>query len=308
MTVPVKDFRIKLRTDLLIDWNPSYEASILLAGTGRSGTTWVCDIINYRNEYRYIFEPFRTDKVHLPLKHKQYLRPDSSDKEARDAVKAILSGRVKNPWTDAFNHRFISGKRLIKAIRANLLLKWMQLNFPGMPMILLLRHPCAVANSQRQVGWNLSLDQVFLSQDKLVEDVLAPFEKEIRALEDLFERLVFLWCIETYTPLSLFRRGDIHVVFYEDLCVDPEKEIGRLFSYLGKQLDEKVFAIAARPSRQAREDSAIRSGESLTDSWRAHLSPEQVNRAVEILEIFGLERLYTSDSMPMVDAAEVLPE
>lgn len=34
------------------------ENSVFLAGFGRSGTTWIFDIINYKNEYRYTFELF----------------------------------------------------------------------------------------------------------------------------------------------------------------------------------------------------------------------------------------------------------
>ena len=37
--------------------NHDYRNTIVLAGSGRGGTTWIAEIINYANEYRFIFEP-----------------------------------------------------------------------------------------------------------------------------------------------------------------------------------------------------------------------------------------------------------
>ena len=41
------------------DWR----RTVLLAGTGRSGTTWVEKVINHRNRFRVMFEPFHQKKV-----------------------------------------------------------------------------------------------------------------------------------------------------------------------------------------------------------------------------------------------------
>lgn len=131
-----------------------YRQTVFLAGVGRSGTTWVQEIINSRNDFRVIFEPFHQQKVDLPgdWNPKQYLRyNDQRDKFLKTAA-CILSGNIKNKWTDQFNRKIIARKRLIKAIRSNLVLKWIKYNFPEISLILLLRHPCAVANSKLKVG------------------------------------------------------------------------------------------------------------------------------------------------------------
>ena len=68
---------------LVIDRDRDYRSSVLLAGTGRSGTTWVSEIINHRNEYRYVFEPFNHQKLRIaqPFGPKRYLRPDDAGEE-----------------------------------------------------------------------------------------------------------------------------------------------------------------------------------------------------------------------------------
>jgi hypothetical protein len=303
----LKIVKKKLLTELYIDFNSDYKKSIFIAGTGRSGTTWVSSIINYNNEYRYIFEPFYSDKVSnvKNFKYRQYLRPDDRGKEFIEPTKAILSGKVRSKWTDRFNKRFISNKRLIKDIRANLLLSWIHNNFPSVPIILLLRHPCAVVNSHLKLNWDNHLDEI-LAQAELIEDFLEPFKQKILLAETDFEKQIFLWCIENYVPLKQFKRGEIHLAFYENFCECPKDEIERLFSFLGKKFDETIFLNLSKPSSMSRKESAVITGDSIVDSWRKHITDEQLQKAVEIMSLFGLDRIYSEEVMPDVSSAYAL--
>lgn len=305
--------RIKRRLDkqviwplirpLYLDYQADYRNSIFLAGTEKSGTTWVSDIINYNNDYRYIFEPFWANKVDIcqSFKPQQYLRPDNKQDEYLKPAKAILSGKIRNKWTDKYHKKFIANKRLIKDIRANLFLKWIHLNFPAMPIILLLRHPCAVARSHlRRTHLQLTLES-YLSQEKLMQDFLNPFKAEMEAAQTKFEIIIFRWCIQNYVPLKQFKRNDIHIVFYEHFCENPKAEIDDLFSFLGKSYDEKVYKQLKKPSAVSREDSAIISGSDLVNSWRDHISADQIQRTIEILSLFGLDKIYSAASMPNID-------
>ena len=287
---------------VFIDYNSDHRQSIFLAGTGRSGTTWLSDIINYQNEYRLIFEPFRPDKVPLctRFRYRQYLRPENQDRDFIAAARAILSGKVRSDWTDRFNERCIASRRLIKDIRANLLLRWMHIHFCEMPIVLLLRHPCAVAYSRLKLNWHSHLEE-FLAQEELMGDFLNPFRHDIERAQTEFEKQIFLWCIENYIPLKQFNRGEIQVVFYENLCKKPEDEIHKLFGFLGKDWDGAVLANLRDPSPTSRRERAVMSGDTLIDSWRKHITRDQTQRAVEILSLFGLDEIYSYDSMPNVD-------
>jgi hypothetical protein len=299
--------RRRIYTRFFFDVNPGhYRTAIFLAGTGRNGGTWVSDIINYRNEYRYIFEPFRRDRVSIckNFRRRQYLRPDNQDGDFLEPAKAILSGKVRSDWTDSRNKRFFSNKRLIKDIRANLLLKWIHVNFPGVPIVLLFRHPCAYANSRLKQGYGPdAFIEDFLAQDELMEDFLYPFGQAIEEMENVFEKHILQWCIEYYVPLKQFRRGEVHLAFYENFCEKPWHEIARLFSFLGKSYDEKVLLNLERPSFTSRGDSAVITGDSLTEGWRKDITVEQTRRAVEILSLFGLDKVYSEDSMPDISNA-----
>jgi hypothetical protein len=292
-----------------VDLNRDYRNTIFLAGSPRSGTTWTSAIINYKNEYRYVFEPFHSRKVEIckAFEHRQYLRPQDRREEFLLPARTILSGELRSRWPDHLQRRFISGRRLIKEVRANLMLGWIRANFPEMPIVFVLRHPCAVANSRTHLRrrWKPSLDD-FLSQSELVEDFLEPFVEEMRSARTDFERHIFSWCVENYVPFKQLASGGIHLILYENLCEDPEGEVKRLFAFLGKGFDESLLQKMKKPSPFSRPGSAILSGESLVDSWRKHVTDAQLQSAVEILGLFELDKIYSEEAMPDLSGALTL--
>jgi len=279
--------------------------SVFLAGSGRSGTTWLSEIINHRHMYRYVFEPFNPNKVRAfgHFKSKQYLRPDDGREEFLEPARLALTGGLRNAWTDRFNTKFVARRRLIKDIRANLLLGWMRAHFPGMPIVLLLRHPCAVVASRIALGWKDNLSET-MAQEELIEDFLSPVETEIEAARSDFERHLFLWCIDNYVPLRQFGPGEMHLVFYENLLVDSKRELRRLFEFLGEDQDDRAYDRLARPSPLSRKNDPAPS----VDGWRDHISAHQLERAGEILGLFGLDRIYGSGPMPDPSSAHALME
>lgn len=284
----------RLLGSLHVDLGGDHRSSVFLAGSGRSGTTWVSAVINHRNAYRLVFEPFHPGRVRMMqgFRRKQYLRPDDRREEYLGPARSALSGELRSLWTDRYNNKLVARRRLIKEIRANLLLGWMRENFPGMPMILLLRHPCAVVASRLSLGWRDVLSET-MEQEDLVEDFLLPVEAEIRAARDPFERHLFSWCIENYVPLRQFGPGEIHLAFYEEFLVRPEHELRRLFSFLGEDFDERAYRALARPSPLSRNPEVPS-----LDAWRRSVTDRQLERAAEILGLFGLDQLYGEGTMP----------
>ena len=274
-----------------------HRSSVFLAGTGRSGTTWLSDVVNHRGGYRYVFEPFHPGKVEA-LAHfrpRQYLRPDDRREVFLGPARRVLTGGLRDPWTDRFHRGFLPRRRLIKDIRANLLLGWLGANFPGMPIVLLLRHPCAVVASRLALGWKDNLFET-MEQEDLVEDFLSPMETRIRAARDDFERHLFLWCIDNYVPLKQFGPGEIHLAFYENLLARPKEELRRLFAFLGEDFDDRAYRNLERPSPLSRKDAP--EGPSV--------GGRRLEEAVEILSLFGLDRVYGEGTMPDPSGAYAL--
>jgi len=286
---------------LLIDFN-DYHRTVFLAGTGRSGTTWVANIINYSNSYRLMFEPFNPNAVDIVghFRYRQYLRPENKDPRYLEPANTILSGLVRNEWIDRLNRKVIARKRLVKDIRAHHLLKWIKSNFPEIPIILLLRHPCAVAHSKMKLEWDTQIEE-FLSQDELVEDFLTPFKNEIENVQTVFEKHIIQWCIENFVPLTQFEDDEIHFAFYENFCRNPEYELDRLFTFLNEAYDSSIYDAVRRPSPLSRKQSAVFIGDDLVESWKRHIKDKQIHRSVEILSWFGLDSIYSDDPMPLIN-------
>jgi hypothetical protein len=267
--------------------------TVFLAGSGRSGTTWLSDLINHDSGYRQIFEPFHPKKVEdfRGFGSKQYLRPGDRREEFLGPARRAVTGGLRSGWTDRGGAPG-SRRRLIKDIRANLLLGWLAENFPGMPIVLLMRHPCAVVSSRLALGWRDNLDET-MGQGDLVEDHLLPVEGRIRSARDPFERHLFLWCIDNHVPLRQFSSGGIHLCFYENLLLDPEPELRRLFAFLGRDFDEGVLDKLESPSFTSRRGSRPSAY-----GWRSRVGGGQVARAGDILGLFGLDRVYGPGTMP----------
>jgi len=56
----------------------------------------------------------------------------------------------------------------------------------------------------------------------------------------------------------------------------------------------------------SRKNSAINSGFDLINSWRKTITTDQIQRALRILNLFGLDVIYNDGDLPLVEGNEVL--
>ncbi|HXW75855.1 MAG TPA: sulfotransferase [Candidatus Eremiobacteraceae bacterium] len=292
----------------VIDYRSTPESAIFLAGTGRSGTGWIANIINYANDFRYMYEPFDPaySDVCRGFTFGLYLPAEADEPELARVAQAIVTGRIGfTKWSHQNNRRHLVGQRLVKEVRGHLWLRWLRSLFPTMRLVLLFRHPCAVVNSRMKRG-NLVYAEPFLSQPKLMADHLTPFRADLENLKDAseIEQRVMVWCIQHYVPLRQFRRDQIHLAFYENFSEQPRDEIERLFAYTRQPFRELVMASVKRPSEVTRQDAAIMTGQSVVASWQREMAPADIERALRIVSRFGLDAIYGNDPMPNRDAAE----
>jgi hypothetical protein len=302
-------FQDRIASKYYLDLGGGCRNTVLLAGCARSGSTWVSDLINYDNAYRYVFEPFRNDRAEVCriFEGRQYLRPDAAEPRYYEASVQVLTGRLRQRWSDKHNAKLIARRRLVKAIRANLMLKWLRVRFPELRMLLLLRHPLAVASSKLKLNWPADLD-TFLRQDDLMRTHLEPFRDLLTGDLSPFEEQVLFWCVEHYVPLRELDSGDAEIFFYERFCTEPEREIARLFAFLGRGSVSDAMRVLARPSSTTTNQAAISTGESLTHAWERHITEEQRRAAREMLDRFGLHRLYLESGLPNDTPEEVFGE
>lgn len=286
---------------------------IWLVGAGRSGTTWASNILNYRNQYRYLFEPFHPMFVDATRAFRayHYLRPDEPQLVAIAAQ--VFTGRIQHPRIDKYTRGLMFHGLLIKDIFAHLFLKWVDVHFASVRKVLLVRHPFAVALSKlERAGWSWLRDPAeLLDQQQLRNDYLEPYASLISKTEGDFERQVLIWAITHYVPFQQLTNGRLLLVFYEELCVEPEPQVRRMLEFVGDPaagdpLDDRLQAVIEQASQTS---SDPRSGNRRRmDRWRAQLSTAQVASGIRILAEFGLDEIYGDEPMPNSRAAFQLLE
>lgn len=287
----------------------NYKHVVWLIGDGRSGTTWVADVINWDKRYREMFEPFHpllVSDMHSMALH-QYIRVNDTSTPLIRVAADVFAGRFTHHRVDQQNTRLLYRGLLIKDIFANLLACWASRHFPGVKIVLLIRNPFAVAVSKwKRRYWSWMTDpRLFLQQPALLEDYLGPFQDAISQVsDDYVERQVMIWAIIHYVPLRQFKSGEIYTLFYENVYENPREEFSRLLRYLNPRLpphgvlSEGMVEAVARPSYVAGSESTVLLGQSPIGQWRKELTPNQVTAGKRILDMFGLGQLYGDDGRP----------
>jgi len=283
------------------DSNRDTARTILVAGTARSGTTWLGELIASQLRCRIMFEPFNPELVSdfSGFSYFQYMRPDQEDAELLDFVRRVLSGQIRHPWIDRHVNKLRPDWRLIKEIRACLFLRWIHERFPEVKIFFIIRHPCAVVASRMKLGWSTDGDiSHFLAQPALLEDFLAAKLDIIGNAASSEEKHAIVWCVSNMVALRQMQDAPMHTVFYENLLLHPRQVIKGLFHTIGQPYNGSVLRHAHRASMTTRRNSAIVEDTNPTGHWRRELSAAQVSRVLGIVEGFGLSHLYGDSDLP----------
>jgi hypothetical protein len=228
------------------------------------------------------------------------MRPDAENPELSAFCSRLVAGSLRGGWIDGHLAHVAPRLRLIKDIRSTLMLRWFHGRFPAVPLLYLLRHPCAVVLSRMRLEWATDDDvRRFLCQAPLVRDYLRPYLDVIARADADEEKHAVIWCISNLVPLRQFATGGLTLLHYETLRQDPRTEVARIFSALGLPFDDSVFAAVKRPSRTTRHPRAGTSADGEIGGWKRALTAAQIDRVLAVVEAFGLGHTYGDSTMPL---------
>lgn len=280
-----------------------YDPTLWLVGDGRSGTTWVSNLVNNDQYFREVFEPFHPHYMQQMqfLSSHHYVRPHENNERLFKAASDVFAGKLWSARTDMHNKLDIYNGLIVKDIFANLFCNWVYHHFPHIKIALLVRNPFAVALSKyKKKGWKWVDDPMTLyNQTHLAQDYLKPYEgliKQICNENDYMLKQILIWSIIHYVTFHQFQPNQIHVIFYENVFANPRKEIADLYTFIGKEFNDLSIEAIQKHSRVVGDN--IRNGKSPIDSWLNELPSETIDKGLRILKEFGLENLYQSTSMP----------
>jgi hypothetical protein len=251
-----------------------------------------------------MFEPFHSKLVEAfqQFNYFQYVRPNEPNEELRTYCHRVFTGDIRHRWIDREVETIFPEYRLVKDIRANLFLGWLYHNFPEVPLLFVMRHPCAVVLSRMQLGWWTDKDiEPFLSQPKLVEDFLVDKMEVVTRAKTPEEKHAIVWCISNLVPIRQFHSAELPVIFYENLCTQPELEVPKIFQTIGHKYDDTIFALARRPSTTAIRSSAVVTDSDKLARWQKELSFKQIDQIRAVVAEFGLDYIYGDSLTPRVE-------
>jgi hypothetical protein len=292
------------------------EGSVIIAGSGRSGTTWVGEVLAQVSRARLIFEPFlldadgqfsiteslRVDESSVQRGHQLYI-PEAGHTSHAASITAILEGKSHNMWCDRDPHFRVYRRRIIKEIRANLFLGYIRRNYPQTPIAVINRHPLIVINSQLAVaqarGWQFDWQpEIVFSQPDLMRDYLEPYRGVMSGASSLCQRLAHKWCIETLVPWrQLADDNGVLFIDYDRLSESRELWV-QLFRHC--RLPE--------PKMDSRFDQllSLDSSMSLTKSEKKWLlSKEDVDSISGVVNAYGLTEFASGDADILADRQNV---
>ena len=310
----------------------------VIVGSGRSGTTWVQDVLAQANGYATVFEPLHPDAIPAMAAYAgRYLRAEDQCGELETYLEQVFSGRIRNTWityrvrpdrlalrakrmTDPraayewlmrwkkFARHYAKYRRdrgkpvLVKFIRANLMLPWLASHF-SLRIVAVVRHPGAVVESKIRLGgddWEPeAVIEHYRSQSRLMSELSGPHEKLFRERLTPAGKHALIWCIENKLLMDHAAGWGVVLAFYEDL-LDASGEYAWESIVKGLGLKNIPDAKARRSASQ--QASLLTAGQGYdsrhSGGWHSRLSSVQIIEIQNVLDAFEIDQYRMNSMLP----------
>ena len=286
------------------------QKDILILTTGRSGGTWLLELISYQKGIRSISEPLSLSLVtHPRVNEFGSFRAGNGYSFIQKPIplksyfEDIFSGKL-NPFSPIKTFRknfrtyhYFTNRSVVKVCHGKGLIKWFAENF-DVDIIYFYRHPVPTALSMIKRRFNTKLaglleDELFIQ--KYLSEKQLQFAKKIQKDGSEIEKFVLSWTLENIIPLKTISNGfDCYKLSYEELVLFPQKCIEWLSNNfkLNKAILEKKFHLSSSTTIKSFQKDEYKKNSSLINSWRNGLSEKVEKRIFEIVENYDVD-LYT---------------
>ncbi len=293
---------------------------IVVLSFGRSGSTWISDIISKNLGGLLLFEPLHPETCPFPHEacYSDGYAPELNGR-LHDFFQQVLAGRDRNRWL-LRNHLFTPLEAVsqayvdmvweetrvlgFKEIRANFMIDWLIENLHAR-VVYLVRHPAAVIASLRrrknfwnefgfETHWRLFLEHVV--DNPRQGEALRPYLPLIEKAKSQIDREAVMWAITHRLASQAAARNHLPIFYYEDFYERPFPTTRRLVNFLGGNVDAIHPSHIFVPSM-----TTIRTVHGLTASesdfankgwgifWEGILTPEEFDRIMHLVAAFGIE-------------------
>lgn|GEM_PF-5294327 len=287
--------RIQINNFLpIVDLGKQVDKTLFVTSQARSGSTFFTNLLNHNNDYRILFEPLskvhvkRAKEVDLPI----YLSKDDTTTEYKRFFTDIIKGNLSNNWIDRENKAGVYSKRLIKVVRANMLLPWIVSNFPNLKVILLLRNPISVIESWNRLnfGDGHKLRESILLYEEVAKSIPDKLLKSYVEENDPFLLSIYYWCI--YNSFAVHQRESLSFICvkYEDVVGRNSLVFDKVYEFTGVNLcllEEEFYSKTSSSSREQKGGL-----QEILQKSKDKLGRQRLIQAQHIIEHFEMNHLY----------------
>jgi len=307
----------------------------LIAGSGRSGTTWVLDALAAANDLRPVFEPLHpyVSQVGNRFAHRALTAEDPLP-ELEDFLERVCAGRFIRLWTKyrrqrrwllppprdfstrrdvgrAYRHwiKFlreipqltVASRRqvpIVKCIRANLMLDWLARG-QGWRVVLMIRHPGAVIESELRASWDARFALGRFARDERLHELSGGrYRKLLQRPLTPIEALAARWVVENQWTSELAEKSGYKIVHYEHLRSDPGNSWKQILDALGLERAPSN-ELLEQPSQQSSREVGGGERVSRQTRWQGALTPEQIAAVQNVLDEVGCDMYSMSHPEPL---------
>lgn len=277
-----------------------FTKQVIIVGSARSGTSWLCELLAKPYRYRLLFEPeheFQTKKGHL-LCDRWIENTGDADRETIKYLKNIFRNQVDSNWIAQHSNRtwkrhlwpFVPKKIIIKFVRCNLAANFLSTQFK-IPVIHIIRNPFEVIESQQRVRfpWLYDLSR-FQKQNKLVCYLQKTYGFDLCSLQSFseIEKLAVRWCIENKISLDFNANNTLYrIIKFEELRNNED-----LFTKLCEELQLEVAPNLKKIFNNPSSKSHPRGLKGNSKSQKSSLTSIERQSIFAILKIFKVEFSY----------------
>ena len=279
-------------------YDPARTVSLL--GLRRAGTTWLQELLSSGPGVCPLFEPLYGTWWchHFGIGGAPVLGPDEHDPVMAGFLTEVMCGRRMTPillrLTDA--RRVVRAERFVlKDVRMNMAAGWLTHTFPDSPMVVVVRHPCAVVDSMQRVSWGPK------TVGRVLDDV-PPLERaQVGALLDdgtsLAGALAAVWAVEVAALLDQTTPATTQLVLYEQMWADVAGVVGPVMETAGLPRPPDLVGRAAQPSRTADPSSVVRDHGDPVTAWVQRMAPADRDEVLAVVRVAGVAG-YDADPRP----------
>ncbi|MHA1279675.1 MAG: sulfotransferase [Candidatus Helarchaeota archaeon] len=294
----------------------SEKPHIFIFTTRRSGSTLLRDMIYSQKGFNYIDQPFCINQFNPYIKKfPDVFKYKLINFDERDEIiikKYVNDLLVRNyvlrsQWAIwARQYHWAWERYVVKIVNANAAVDWFLNEYHDKAqLILLMRHPIAVALSIIKQKWEISLE-TYLSDNYFVSTYMnkeqTRYSYHILSEGSLLEKYVLEWCLENIVPRALLSQNKIPVYYYEDIISQPRKFSKMICEDLYLENPEEMVKVVSKPTRTATSsacDDILEHGpSSRVSKWMNRISTAEKLKIQKIFNVFGLIQYSAFDPFP----------